>query len=247
SSRHVVVVTVEDVNDHTPVFDHTSYETSLLESTPVNARFFALAATDADLGANGLVQYAITEGDADGKFGVFPDGYLYVKSSLDRENRDYYSLTVTARDHGDPARSSMVPVVVHVIDENDNAPEFTNSTFTFQLRENEPPDSFVGKLTATDRDMGRNAELTFSLANAQKDFAIDPKNGFIKTLHVFDREELLQSTGQSYVTLEATVTDNGVTRLSDKVKVNVYVTDENDNAPKFLRTPYKVQISEASP
>ncbi|KAJ9591219.1 hypothetical protein L9F63_002225, partial [Diploptera punctata] len=247
SSRHVVLVIVEDVNDHTPVFDHTSYETSLLESTPVNARFFALAASDADLGANGLVQYAITEGDADGKFGVFPDGYLYVRSALDRENKDYYSLTVTARDHGDPPRSSLVPVVVHVIDENDNAPQFTNSTFTFHIRENEPPDSFVGKLTATDRDIGRNAELTFSLANAQKDFAIDPKNGFIKTLHVFDREELVQSTGQSYVTLEATVTDNGVSRLRDKVKVNVYVTDENDNAPKFLRTPYKVQISEASP
>jgi len=247
SSRHVVVVTIEDVNDHTPVFDHTSYETSLLESTPVNSRFFALAASDADLGPNGLVQYAITEGDADGKFGIFPDGYLYVKSALDRENRDYYSLTVTARDHGNPARSSLVPVVVHVIDENDNPPQFTNSTFTFHLHENEPPDSFVGKLTATDRDIGRNAELTFSLSNAQKDFAIDPKNGFIKTLHVFDREELVQSTSQSYVTLEATVTDNGVTRLRDKVKINVYVTDENDNAPKFLRTPYKVQISEASP
>ncbi|KDR24197.1 Cadherin-related tumor suppressor, partial [Zootermopsis nevadensis] len=246
SSRHVIVVTVEDVNDHTPVFDHTSYETSLLESTPVNARFFALAASDADLGANGLVEYTITDGDADGKFGVFPDGYLYVRSALDRENKDYYSLSVAARDHGDPPRSSLVPVVVHVIDENDNAPEFTNSTFTFHLRENEPPDSFVGKLTATDRDIGRNAELTFSLASAQKDFAIDPKNGFIKTLHVFDREELVQSTGQSYVTLEATVTDNGVTRLRDKVKVNVYVTDENDNAPKFFRTPYKVQISEAS-
>ncbi|GLH01450.1 Cadherin-related tumor suppressor, partial [Gryllus bimaculatus] len=246
SARHVVLVTVADVNDHTPVFDHTSYETSLLESTSVNSRFFALAASDTDMGANGLVQYAITEGDADGKFGVFPDGFLYVRSALDREDRDYYSLVVTARDHGDPARSSVVPVVIHVIDENDNAPEFTNATFSFYINENEPPDSFVGKLTATDRDIGRNAELSFSLASSQKDFAIDPKNGFIKTLHVFDREALVHSTGQSYVVLEATVTDNGATRLRDKVKVYVYVTDVNDNPPKFLRTPYRVQISEGA-
>jgi hypothetical protein len=246
SSKHVVVITIQDVNDHTPVFDHTSYETSLLESTAVNDRFFALAASDADLGANGLVSYTITEGNSEEKFGVFPDGYMYVKSPLDREDRDYYSLTVTASDHGNPPRSSLVPVVIHVIDENDNRPEFTNSTFKFYIRENEPADSFVGKLTASDNDIGRNGELTFSISNAKTDFAVDPKNGFIKTLHVFDREELLERTGQSFVTLEATVSDNGITRLKDKVKVNVYVTDVNDNAPEFLRQPYKVQISEGS-
>lgn len=246
SSRHSIMITVEDVNDHTPVFDHTSYETSLLESTPVNERFFALAASDADLEANGRISYSITEGNNEGKFGVFPDGFLYVRKSLDREDKDYYSLTVTASDSGNPQRSSVVPVVIHVIDENDNSPEFTNNTFTFSIRENEPPDSFVGKLTAADRDIGRNAELIFSLSSLQNDFAVDPKNGFIKTLHVFDREELVQSTGQNFMTLEAAVTDNGSPRLRDKVKVNVYVTDVNDNPPKFLRAPYKVQISEGS-
>lgn len=246
SSKHVIMITIEDVNDHTPVFDHTSYETSLLESTPVNDRFFALSATDADQGLNGRVIYAITEGNNENKFGVFPDGYLYVRSSLDREDKDYYSLTVTVSDLGDPVRSSVVPVVIHVIDENDNNPQFTNSTFTFYIRENEPPDSFVGKLMATDRDIGRNAELIFSLSNSHNDFAIDPKNGFIKTLHVFDREKLALNGGQGFITFEATVTDNGSPRLRDKVKVNVYITDVNDNPPKFLRDPYKVQISEGS-
>lgn len=247
STKNALTITIADVNDHTPIFDHTSYETSLLESTPVNDRFFALAASDADLGVNGRVSYSITEGNTEGKFGVFPDGYLYVRSPLDREERDYYSLTVSVSDLGIPARSSQVPVVIHVIDENDNYPQFTNSTFTFSIPENEPPDTFVGKLTATDRDIGRNAELIFSLSNSQSDFAIDPKNGFIKTLHIFDREELVHTTGQSFITLEATVTDNGSPRLKDKVKVNVYVTDRNDNPPKFLRTPYKVQVSEGSP
>ncbi|KAF2894632.1 hypothetical protein ILUMI_11530 [Ignelater luminosus] len=246
SSKHSIMITVEDVNDHTPIFDHTSYETSLLESTPVNRRFFALAASDADLGMNGRVSYEITEGNNEGKFGVFPDGYLYVNNSLDREIKDYYSLTLTVRDLGNPPRSSMVPVVIHVIDENDNRPEFTNNTFTFSIRENEPPDSFVGKLTATDRDIGRNAELIFSLSSSQSDFAVDPKNGFIKTLHVFDREELVQNTGQNFITLEAVVMDNGSPRLRDKVKIQVFVTDVNDNPPKFLRAPYKVQISEGS-
>lgn len=246
SSKNNVIISIEDVNDHTCVFDHTSYETSLSESTPVNSRFFALSASDADLGANGRISYKIIEGNSENKFGIFPDGYLYVKSHLDREERDYYSLTVSCSDGGNPPRSTEVPVVIHVIDENDNAPQFTNATFTFSIAENEPIDSFVGKLTATDRDIGRNAELIFMLSNVQNDFIVDPRNGFIKTLHEFDREALVQSTGQNFISLEATVTDNGAVRLRDKVKVKIFITDVNDHSPQFLRAPYKVQVSEGS-
>lgn len=246
SSKNTITVIIEDVNDHTPVFDHTSYETSLLETTRVNTRFFALAASDADLGANGIISYEIVDGNTEDKFGIFPDGYVFVKRELDREEHDYYSLTVTCSDKGNPTRSSSVPVIIHIIDENDNAPQFSNSTFTFGIAENEPADSFVGKLTATDRDIGRNAELIFSLSSSQTDFAIDPRNGFIKTTRQFDRETLVQTTGQNYITLEATVSDNGLVRLKDTVKVKIFILDVNDNAPKFSRTPYKVQISEGA-
>lgn len=246
AAKHSISVIIDDVNDHTPVFDHTSYETSLLESTLVNTRFFAISASDADLGANGRISYSIVEGNTDGKFGVFPDGYLYVKSLLDREEKDYYSLTIIATDHGKPARTSQVPVVIHVLDENDNSPQFTNTTFIFKIKENEPPDTFVGKLTAIDRDIGRNAELTFSLPIAQNDFRIDSRNGFIKTLTSFDRESLARITGQNYITLTVTVSDNGKIKLSDSVRVTIYITDVNDNAPVFKNTPYRVQVSEGA-
>lgn len=247
SSRQVVIITVEDVNDHTPIFEHGSYETSLLESTPVNDRFFALTASDEDDGLNGFVSYDITEGNEERKFGIFPDGYLYVKSALDREAQDYFALTIVAKDHGTPPRSSTVSVVIHVIDENDNSPMFTNATFTFYLAENEPPDTYVGKLTAADRDKGRNAELTYSIATNQNDFVVDPKSGFLKTLHYFDREQLVKVTGLDYISMEAVVLDNGITRLRDKAKVNIYITDVNDNPPKFMRKPYKAQVPEEAP
>lgn len=112
TSKNTLTITITDVNDHTPVFDHTSYETSLLESTAVNTRFFALGASDADLNENGRISYVISEGNSDGKFGIFPDGYLFVKSQLDREERDYYALTVSCNDHGEPSRSSVVPVII---------------------------------------------------------------------------------------------------------------------------------------
>lgn len=43
------------------------------------------------------------------------------------------------------------------------------------------------------------------------------------------------------------MSDNGATRLNDTVKIKIFIMDLNDNEPKFLRTPYKVQISEGSP
>lgn len=248
SAKTTITIDVKDVNDHTPVFDHTSYETSLSESTPVNSRFFALTASDADLAANGRIRYEIVDGNAKSQFGIFPDGYMFVKKALDREEQDYYSLVVQCSDDGLPsARSSTVPVIIHIIDENDNAPQFTNTTFSYGIYENEAADSFVGKLTAIDRDIGRNAELIYSLAYAQSDFTIDPRNGFIKTTRPFDREALVQSTGHNSITLEASVSDNGAVRLRDTVKVKIHILDVNDNWPKFVRTPYKVQISEGSP
>ncbi|KAF2360138.1 Cadherin, partial [Trinorchestia longiramus] len=246
SSRHIVMVTVEDVNDHTPIFEHGSYETSLFESIPVNDRFFALTASDEDSGINGFVSYNITSGNDDQKFGIFPDGYLYIRSALDRENKDYYALTIVAQDHGEPSRSATVLVVIHILDENDNAPVFTNKTFDFYLAENAPPDTYVGRLTATDQDKGRNAELTFAIATNQQQFLVDPKSGFLKTLNYFDREKLVQVTGQDYITMEAIVVDNGISKLRDKAKVNIFITDVNDNSPKFSRKSYKAEVFEGA-
>ncbi|XP_059221423.1 cadherin-related tumor suppressor-like [Stomoxys calcitrans] len=262
SNKHGLSIVITDVNDHTPVFESTSYETSLLESTHVNERFFSVKAHDKDLQLNSRLSYQILEGNLAQKFGIFPDGYLFVRSPLDREEKDYYALTVKCQDEGEPQRTAEVPVIIHIIDENDNAPQFTNSSFTFSLPENEPADAFVGKLTASDKDIGRNAELIYTLASPVKDFTIDSRNGFIKALRPFDREELIQrmpttsnsnsalgnnlAGSQNFILLEAIVADNGTPRLKDKVKIKIIITDVNDNAPEFVRAPYRVQISEGS-
>lgn len=246
SSRHEIHVKVIDVNNYTPVFELGSYETSILESTPLNSRFFYVQAKDSDLGPNSQVSYRIIQGFGGDKFGIFPDGHLFVKNKLDREAEDYYTLTIEASDGGTPPRSSTVPLVLHVIDENDNAPQFTNSTFTFFLTENEEPDTFVGKLKGLDVDSGRNAELTYSLS-AQQDFMVVGRSGIMRSLRSFDREELLQTSGKDYLVLEATVTDGGSPSLSDSATIRVYIEDENDNAPVFRSKSYTTQIPEGSP
>ncbi|UYV64337.1 FAT4 [Cordylochernes scorpioides] len=244
SSTQQFSLIIKDINDKTPVFDYVSYETFITESTPVNERFFSLWATDSDQGENGRVSYSIIEGNEEFKFGIFPDGFLYVKNSLDREKRDYYAMTIQAKDNGTVPRSSTTSIAIHVMDENDNPPRFVNSSFDFYIPENEPPESYVGRLVADDLDKGRNADLTYSFNFNQNDFMVDPQNGVIRTLNSFDRESLMEVSGYSYFVLDAHVIDGGIHRLSDDAKVTIHITDVNDNAPQFIRTPYKIAISE---
>ncbi|KAG8182644.1 hypothetical protein JTE90_018480 [Oedothorax gibbosus] len=247
SSKLQLRLVVVDVNDQNPVFDHVAYETSLLESVPVNDRFFLLRATDADYGKNQLLTYAITVGNDDSRFGIFPDGYLYVKQPLDREREDLYSLTVIVQDSGLNPRSSSANIVINILDVNDNSPTFDNKTFQFFISENEPPDTYVGRLSAEDLDKGRNAELTYTIINTQNEFIINPKTGFIRSLRSFDREQIVETSGHDYLVMDAVVYDGSVNRLKDEAKITVYITDVNDNAPRFLRMTYSSAISEGSP
>lgn len=44
-----------------------------------------------------------------------------------------------AFDHGNPAKSSSVQVMVTVTDQNDNEPLFTDNTMSCDVTENQPP------------------------------------------------------------------------------------------------------------
>ena len=105
-------IRVEDVNDNAPVFTQTSYSVAVAEATPVNNKFAQVSATDADTGNNAKIMYAM---DANPTFGIFPnDGWLYVKRALDREDKQTYTFTVTARDNGTPQRTVRVPLTIKV-------------------------------------------------------------------------------------------------------------------------------------
>ena len=150
-SEKEFTIHIEDVNDHTPYFDQENYELTVPEDMPVNSKLYLLKATDDDSGDNGRIDYRITAGDND-TFGVFPDGQIYLKSALDREQSDYYSLTVGASDNGVPERSSTQTLTLHVSDINDNVPKFTSNQYAFTLRENEEESTYIGKIHATDKE-----------------------------------------------------------------------------------------------
>ena len=238
------IVDILDINDHTPYFDQDSYELSVPEDILVNSKLYLLKATDADTGENGRIDYKILSGD-NNTFGIFPDGNIYLKMALDREKNDYYSLTVGANDNGSPERSSTLTLTIHVSDINDNSPHFTSSHYAFSLRENEGENTYIGKIHAQDADIGRNAELSYSLEENQKYFEVEAKTGFILTKTSLDREKLITELGTDSISFEVVVTDNGLPKQRDSASVTVQVFDENDNTPTFTSDNYVARVSES--
>ena len=244
SSTLQLTVHLIDINDHTPMFDSPTYEVSVIESLPINDRFYRVTANDEDLGPNGSVFYEILSGNTGNQFGIFPDGVLYVARQLDRETQNMFALTISARDQGEPVRTATTTVYVHKLDSNDNPPVFKNSTYNMHVAEGAPVDTFVGVVMATDADMGQNAEIWYKIDNENNNFMIDPVTGIIRTMRTFDREKMLRDSDHDTFTVVVIATDFGSTPLSASTVVEVKVTDVNDNAPKFVRDMYEPSLFE---
>ncbi|XP_031622163.1 cadherin-99C isoform X2 [Contarinia nasturtii] len=138
-----VIVRVSDINDNAPVFQNSSYETTVPESTQIGTTVFKdLQAKDVDAGVNGLVEYFIIEGTnnftsevtltANDGYGVFSipfphQGQITLSKSLDYERTQKYYLTVIASDRARNVSERMTAtttVVINVEDSDDLDPSF---------------------------------------------------------------------------------------------------------------------------
>lgn len=182
SATFVLVVHVQAENDQGPVFDTLSYRVELTEGTPINKRFLQVRALNRETpgsGATSPLSYHLrTDGDAAG-FGIASDsGWLFVKSSLDREVKDMYLLTVLAsQGHGQLKKTGSATVRISVTDENDNSPRLTQDRVFMALRENLPAGTGFGHMSATDRDSGANGRLSYRFLHPDRHFQINSHTG----------------------------------------------------------------------
>ncbi|XP_030621866.1 protocadherin Fat 4 [Chanos chanos] len=248
SSSLILTVSVYDVNDNAPVFDQLSYEVIILESEPVNSRFFKVEATDKDSGLNGEIVYDIVSGNSGEVFGIFPDGQLYIKSELDREVQDRYNLLIVAKDRAVEPLSASVNVTVILDDVNDNRPLFNSTNYVFHFEEEQERGSLVGRVFAEDKDFGPNSEVRYSFETPQPSFELNAITGELTSTLQFDRESLMRQRGAAVFSFTVVSSDQGLPKpLRDQAKVQVYIQDINDNPPKFTKDIYQASISELAP
>ncbi|XP_023032454.1 protein dachsous [Drosophila willistoni] len=242
SSNLTILVDVQDVNDNPPLFERDEYAVNISEVRPVNTQIIQVNATDRDTGNNARLTYRIVDAGVDNvsisnshalsdisqHFGVFPNsGWLYLRSPLDREQRDRYQLTVMATDNGTPAAQAKTRIVIRVLDANDNDPKFKRSNYEFRIEENMRRGSKVGIVQASDLDLGDNAAIRYSLMPQNSSFQIQPITGEITTKEPLDREQ------RELYDLLVEARDQGSPQRSARVPVRIHVTDVNDNAPEI--------------
>ncbi|CAL8270523.1 unnamed protein product [Boreogadus saida] len=160
---------------------------------------------------------------------------VVTKSPLDREKQPFYDLTIVAKDAGNPPLSSELTLTIAVSDVNDNNPEFSRNLYTFYLNENNAQGTSLFSVTATDRDEGENAVITYHIirddstdSKITQILNINPENGDIQALQSFDFEKLKMF---KFLVLAS---DGGIPKMNSNVTVNVFILDQNDNAPVIL-------------
>lgn len=60
-------------------------------------------------------------------------GIIRTKVTLDHEERAFYRLAVSVKDHGRPPKETVRQLQVEVLDLNDNRPTFSTSSFAFKV------------------------------------------------------------------------------------------------------------------
>ncbi|KAK0147742.1 Protocadherin alpha-C2 [Merluccius polli] len=246
-----VELEILDINDNAPVFRRKTMRLDVSEATAPGERFSLTNAVDADVGANSIKTYRLSESESfsiDIQTGS--DGSKYVDlvltSRLDREQRGLQTLILTAVDGGTPARSGTASIVINVLDINDNAPVFGKSAYEVNVTENASVGTVVMTLNATDLDEGKNAELLYSYTlytseKTQEVFSLDPSTGDIKVKGPIDYEDI--QSFEMYIQAH----DQGSTPLSGQCKVTVYVVDLNDNYPVVTIKSLKTRVREDVP
>uniref|UniRef100_A0A803V7Q4 Protocadherin Fat 3 n=1 Tax=Ficedula albicollis TaxID=59894 RepID=A0A803V7Q4_FICAL len=235
SSTTLVSVTVTDINDNAPVFEHEVYRGSVKESDPPGEVVAVLSTWDEDTSdVNRQVSYHITGGNPRGKFAlglVQNEWKVYVKRPLDREEQDIYYLNITATDG---LFVTQAAVEVTVTDVNDNNPVCEQVTL---FPEDIPPNKVILRISAKDADIGSNGEIRYSLyGSGNNKFFLDPENGELKSLAPLDREKI-----PAY-NLVARATDGGGRFCQSEI--HLILEDVNDNPPVFSSDHYTACVYE---
>jgi hypothetical protein len=115
STQTTVTVELEDVNDNPPVFSEQTYDGTVKLDDPVGTSVLNVTAQDADSGINGQIAYDIVSGNEDGLFSITTSGEMKLTDHLDENDHEKYLVTISARDHGQPALSTTTTATVTVV------------------------------------------------------------------------------------------------------------------------------------
>lgn len=246
NSLGLIELRVGDVSADMPNlrFQNETYSAALMENVMSGDSVVNVNAVRSD-GRRQKIIYSIESGNDDGAFDIdAKTGEIKVRNSahLDYEerNKNGIELIAVARTDSEPILYGYCKVIVRLLDENDNAPRFTQRHYETNVWESNSKGTFVMQVKAYDIDEGANSRVLYHIVDGNHDnaFLIEPAfSGIVKTNIVLDREI------REMYRLKVIATDEGVPQMTGTATIHVRIIDVNDNQPTF--PPYNViNISE---
>ncbi|XP_016363179.1 protocadherin Fat 4-like [Sinocyclocheilus anshuiensis] len=227
SAIAAVVIVVLDTNDHAPRFSQI-FIVEVPEDAPVGFSVIQITATDEDVGLNAVIEYKII-----GQNGEFPfsidktTGTLLVLHPLDREDQDHYIVKVNANDS---AWSISTDVTIDITDVNDNTPIFYQLLYTHTVPEMKMHEVLLLQISATDRDLGENAQILYFVDPPNELFLVNASTGEIST----KQPVVLHESESVNFTFTVVASDCGSVPLNSSSIVSVTLVRHNHFPPSFL-------------
>ncbi|XP_078407346.1 protocadherin gamma-A7-like [Cetorhinus maximus] len=173
------------------------------------------------------------------------NGFLIVNERIDREQVCSKSSACSLSFQvalNDPME--MYPVVVEILDVNDNSPSFPKREFYLQINELNAPGARFPLESARDPDVGTNTISTYQISpNEHFDIKVQTRRGGSKSAELLLKKSLDREQ-QSMFTLLLTAIDGGIPHRSGTAQLIINVMDGNDNAPIFDHEIYRATIVE---
>ncbi|KRY34791.1 Protein dachsous [Trichinella spiralis] len=264
SSKKCITIELVDIEDGSSYADDNETSTfELSESVPVGTNIGSVDSERIGYLKNSKdnnspitleqlvdISYSISSGNSMGIFDIDPfTGALFTVRRLDYEMTNMHFLTVTRTNTSQTTfpRIKEFPIKIHVLDENDNRPVFSDDPVIFSLPENTPVGTDIWMYNATDADTGKFGRLKYRIIDDDlgnsKMFFIDPLRGVLQLQSELDYEKCTEYV----IVVEATdQASSPYDRLSTQVTTRIYVVDVNDNSPNFISNS-TVEIYEDSP
>ncbi|XP_076868720.1 cadherin-7 [Brachyhypopomus gauderio] len=252
SATTTVTITLTDVNDNGPMFQHNLYTFSIAESAPLGTTVGRVMAEDADVGVNARMNYSLVDLEESATFRVQTDpatqeGIVTLAKPLDFESKRRFAISIEATNDYIDTRfldihefrdRTMLRILVTDVDE---PPIFFAPHYEWKVLENAPVGTEVGTVYARDTDVDNNP-IRYSITKSSelsRAFKIDPNNGTVSVARPLDRERV------AWQNLTVTAKEMKKNQLSSSVSVIIKVLDINDNIPTLSRD-YKPYVCEGT-
>lgn len=234
-----IEVTVSD--NAAPRFSKKDFSAEVSESAH-SGSFVSLVTAS----SQSSVFYQIKGGNFDNAFDINPNsGVVVTQRPLDYEATPQYALIIQGTNMA--GLGANATLLVHLKDENDNAPVFTQKEFRGVISESAPVNSVVLTrentplvIRASDADGDQNAMLVYQIVEpfAHNYFAIDSNTGAIRITAALDYEQ------RNVFRFTVQVHDLGMPRLFAEAAANVTieVIDVNDCPPAFSQNTYEATV-----